>query len=447
MNNLTYLLEKYDQPVPRYTSYPTVPFWDESTFSPELWQQQVSAAISRDPRISLYIHLPYCEKICTYCGCNKRITQNHAVEKPYIESLLAEWAIYKGIFSVLPVIEEIHLGGGTPTFFSAQNLSDLIVSILKDTQSSSHPEFSFEAHPNSTTFEHLEALKLLGFSRLSLGIQDFDPVVQKAINRPQTYEQTAQIFFWARQVGYESINADLIYGLPKQTLDSVRHTIEKVQELRPDRIAFYSYAHVPWKSPTQRGYQDSDLPQAAQKRELYEVGRELLLKAGYVELGLDHFALPDEALAKAAKNGTMHRNFMGYTTQKTNLLIGLGVSSISDTLTAFAQNHKEIEAYQQSVAAAELPVFKGHILSQEDLSVRAEILSLMCQGKVKVDKNRLKTVESRLEPLLSDQIIQLKDGQVTLKETGRPFLRNVALCFDERFHAQDLKEQLFSKAI
>jgi oxygen-independent coproporphyrinogen-3 oxidase len=447
MDNLGSLLEKYDIPVPRYTSYPTVPFWDENSFSRPLWEEKVKNAIQKDNRLSLYVHLPYCEKICTYCGCNKRITQNHAVEIPYLNSVLDEWTIYQSIFQIRPKIEEIHLGGGTPTFFSAKNLKRLIEGILNEADVSLDAEFSFEAHPNNTTFEHLEVLQKLGFSRLSLGIQDFDPVVQKAINRPQTFEQTEQIFLWARELGYSSVNADLIYGLPKQSLDSVCHTIEKVKLLRPDRIAFYSYAHVPWKSPTQRGYQDSDLPQASQKRELYEKGRELLLEAGYEELGLDHFALPDEALALAAKNGAMHRNFMGYTTQKTELLIGLGASSISDSITAFAQNHKEIETYQLTVSQGLLPVAKGHALDEEDLHIRNEILSLMCLGQTKVELSRLKKIEARLEPLIADKLIEIEQDKIKVMPIGKPFLRNVALCLDERYHSQAKVEQVFSRAI
>ncbi len=446
-NRLSQLLEKYDVPVPRYTSYPTVPYWETEGFGVELWEKQVRLAFSRSQSVSLYIHLPYCEKICTYCGCNKRITKNHEVETPYIQSVLQEWSLYLQVLGAKPIVEEIHLGGGTPTFFSAENLKALVSGILDNSQAAHCPEYSFEAHPNSTTVAHLQTLYDLGFRRLSLGIQDFDPQVQRVINRLQSFEATRAVFEAARKIGYESINADLIYGLPKQTLHSVLDTIEKVKALRPDRIAFYSYAHVPWKSPTQRGYSDEDLPKAAEKRALYEAGRSVLLENGYYELGLDHFALPGEALHQAAMAGTMHRNFMGYTPKKTSLLIGLGASSISDTLTAFAQNHKEIEDYQAAVAAGKLPVVKGHLLTDEDLKVRDEVLALMCQGRVKLEDKRMKTVLPRLEPLLADGLVELQDSKLIVSPIGRAFLRNIALQFDERYHARRKDAGIFSQAI
>lgn len=461
MSNISTLIQKYDVPTPRYTSYPTVPYWDESTFDAHTWQQLVREAFERNRTggLSLYIHLPFCEKLCTYCGCNKRITTNHKVEEPYIDSVLREWDMYLALFDQKPVLKELHLGGGTPTFFSADNLQHLLGNILQQVTPAPEHEFSFEAHPNNTTAQHLQTLYNLGFSRLSLGIQDFDERVQFIINRPQTFEKTKQTFDEARQIGYQSINADIIFGLPLQTEDSIRLTIGRVCELMPERIAFYSYAHVPWKSPAQRRYTEADLPKAETKRRLYELGRELLQKAGYIEIGMDHFALPNDALFKSVNNGTMHRNFMGYTTQHTELMLGLGVSSISDTWTAFAQNHKEVEEYEAIVNSGQLPVVKGHILNNEDQYIRRHILNLMCQGTTSWDTNStyaplMQETLQRLQPLANDGLVILSTNnipnqvQVTITENGKLFLRNIALQFDTRYWGKQANDKpIFSKSI
>lgn len=257
------LTQKYDIPCPRYTSYPTVPYWDEPGFSLTKWKEEVKKtfyATNLQTGISLYIHLPFCEQLCTYCACNKRITVNHQVEAPYIKTLLKEWHMYLDLFGEKPVISELHLGGGTPTFFSASNLELLIGTIFANAIVPEHPEYSLEVHPNYTTEEQLKVLHNLGFWRMSAGIQDFAPKVQFLINRRQTFEQTEKVFTAARNVGYDSINADIIYGLPGQTFESVENTIELMSRLTPDRVAFYSYAHVPWKSKGQRRYSEEDLP-------------------------------------------------------------------------------------------------------------------------------------------------------------------------------------------
>ena len=250
-----YLIDKYNVAAPRYTSYPTVPYWNKEPFDKQLWAKHVRSAFevsNKKDGISVYIHLPFCENLCTYCGCNTRITKNHAVEQPYIEALLIEWAMYCHMFTDRPILREIHLGGGTPTFFSPENLKRLIKSILADADVHPEADFGFEGHPANTTYEHLKVLYELGFRRLSLGIQDFDPKVQFIINRIQTFEQVKEVTEQARQIGYTSINYDLIYGLPLQTIESLTDTVEKVNLLMPDRIAFYSYAHVPWIKPGQR---------------------------------------------------------------------------------------------------------------------------------------------------------------------------------------------------
>ncbi|MDX1667184.1 MAG: radical SAM protein, partial [Saprospiraceae bacterium] len=320
----TSLLDKYNIPAPRYTSYPTVPYWQSDPPSAAEWESRVVDAFSREEGISLYIHLPFCERLCTYCGCNKRITKNHGVEEPYMDLLLKEWQMYLDLLPGKPLLRDLHLGGGTPTFFSAGNLERLIRGIAEGARVEAGSEFGFEAHPASTSKAHLEHLYSLGFRRLSVGVQDFDPHILALINRRQTTSQITSVSRYARRLGYTSINYDLIFGLPLQTIPHIERNMEQLRQLRPERVAFYSYAHVPWIKPSQRAYSESDLPRGTEKRALYERGREMLEKMGYEEIGLDHFALPHDALSRARKQGYLHRNFMGYTPQYSRLSIGLG---------------------------------------------------------------------------------------------------------------------------
>lgn len=445
---------KYNVAAPRYTSYPTLPYWDTDSFDLKNWKLSVKKCFDESNNkegISLYIHLPFCESLCTYCGCNTRITKNHHVEEPYIKALLKEWALYRAVLIDTPVIKEIHLGGGTPTFFSSSNLEMLINGLLKNVFIHPKAEFSFEAHPDNTTADHLQTLFDLGFRRLSLGIQDFDPLVQKIINRHQTYEQVRLITQLARQTGYTSINYDLIYGLPKQTMEGLINTMDLVSNLMPDRIAFYSYAHVPWIKPGQRLFTEHDLPDATTKNALYEKGRSLLQQYGYREIGMDHFAVPNDSLSMAEATGTLHRNFMGYTHQHTQLLIGLGVSSISDSLYGFAQNVKTVEEYLNLVNH-DLPVIKGHILTDEDLIIRQHITRIMCLGFT----SWLEPAEQceglfdgleKLKPLAEDGLVTLGYYTLTVTPLGKRFLRNICMALDARLWAKQPKSQLFSMAI
>ncbi len=446
------LIQKYNVPGPRYTSYPTVPFWKNSQLDEKSWLETVHfnyTSFSTN-EISLYIHLPFCESLCTFCGCHKRITKNHAVETPYINAVIEEWKIYLSKMDFTPVIRELHLGGGTPTFFSPSELERLITSIV--TTANIHPtefEFSFEAHPNNTTDEHLEVLFSLGFKRLSLGIQDYSPTVQQAIHRIQPFENVSKVHAKAKEIGYSSISHDLVFGLPKQTLADVKDTVAKTLLLMPDRISLYSYAHVPWvKGVGQRGYDENDLPQDYEKRELYETAKALLESAGYLEVGMDHFALPHDSLAIAMKNKTLHRNFMGYTTQNTSMMIGLGMSSISDSWFGFAQNEKTVEAYQERVMQGEIPVFRGHILSQEDLQIRRHILDLMCHFETEVkDDNFLDEVKLGLSEMLEDGLVTFEGNKVLITESGIPFVRNACMAFDRDLKGLEKREGMFSKTV
>lgn len=445
------LLRKYNVPGPRYTSYPAVPHWTDPP-SPAEWAMHVSASFSRTNTaegISLYIHLPYCESLCTYCGCNTRITVNHAVEGPYVRGVLAEWAMYRAMFDEPPRIRELHLGGGTPTFFSPASLRMLVEGLLDGAVLTPDAELGFEGHPHSTTTEHLRTLHDLGFRRLSIGIQDFDPRVQAVINRVQSFAQVQQVFDEARRIGYTSINADLIHGLPLQNERSIRLSMARTLALRPDRIAFYGYAHVPWARPGQRRYTEADLPADAEKRALYELGRSLLEEAGYVEVGMDHFALPGDALYHAMVNGSLHRNFMGYTPVRTDLLIGLGVSAISDAWTCYAQNAKVVEDYLQRVEAGHLPVFRGHLLSGRDLAVREVILDLMCRFSADLAPLgwRAQDTAVLMALLEADGIVTLEGTRVRVAPEGRACVRNVCMVVDPYMAAQEPGRPMFSRTI
>lgn len=446
------LISKYNVAAPRYTSYPTVPFWENHCFNAEQWKERVVQNYQKSGKegISIYIHLPYCESLCTYCGCNTRITKNHNVEEPYINSLLKEWKMYKEILGDKELkIAEIHLGGGTPTFFHPLHLERLLLGILDGQAKAENASFSFEAHPANTTAEHLQVLYDLGFRRLSLGIQDFDKKVQFIINRHQTVEDVMRVMDQARGIGYESINFDLIYGLPLQTADSVRMTIEQSLCMSPDRISFYSYAHVPWIKPGQRRFTEEDLPQGEEKLSLYKLGKEMIQQAGYKDVGMDHFAKEEDALFVAAQQGRLHRNFMGYADRYTPLLIGLGVSSISDAWTAFAQNVKTVEEYHTRIAEGRLPVFKGHLLGDTDVVIRQYILDMMCRGTVRLQEGFVcnERILARLDPLVGDGLVTVDGDVVHATEVGKSFLRNICMAFDERLHRKKDQENLFSQAI
>jgi oxygen-independent coproporphyrinogen III oxidase len=447
------LLKKYDVPTPRYTSYPTVPYWDFLTLDESKWEQSVINTFnSEDGELCIYIHLPFCENLCTFCACNKRITKNHDVEDLYIRTVLKEWQMYRALLPGLPTIKEIHLGGGTPTFFSPDNLVHLINGITADVIVSDNYEFSIEVHPNYTTEEHLKKLSEIGFNRISIGVQDFDPKIQFVINRIQSFEKTQEVVEWARKYNYSSINIDLIYGLPHQTVKSVVYTISLIKRLMPDRIAFYSYAHVPWKSKAQRRYTDNDLPSASEKWHIYKKGKSLLEEAGFKSIGMDHFAMPNDKLFVAAANGSLHRNFMGYTTTQSKLIIGLGVSAISATQNAFAQNEKVVEAYQNKIGLGIFPLVNGHLLNEEDIIIQHNIGELMCLNKTTLNINSfdpdfLITVFSKLKSLEADGLVKVKGAAINVTTKGNLFIRNICAALDAQLFKKQSGQYTFSKAI
>jgi len=452
----TSLIQKYNIAGPRYTSYPTVPYWNKEGIAYETWINSVVQSFEESNStegISVYIHLPFCESLCTFCACHKRITKQHAVEEPYIDTLLKEWDLYCALFFERPRIKELHLGGGTPTFFHPDNLKKLLLGILDKAEKCEDFEFSFEAHPNNTTKQHLQTLYDLGFRRNSFGVQDYDPKVQQTINRIQPFEKVKEVTEWSREIGYTSISQDLIFGLPHQTLDSVIHTINLTKKLKPDRIAFYSYAHVPWiKNVGQRGYNEKDLPSPEEKRVLYEKGKQLLSELGYEEIGMDHFALKSDSLYQSMINKKLHRNFMGYTASQTQLMIGLGMSAISDSWYSFAQNIKTVEQYAEAVEGGRIPIFRGHHLSQEDLVIRRHILNIMCHFKTNWEQKELQfpgldECLDRLKEMEQDGLVSIKNNSLSVPEHARPFVRNICMAFDLHLIRNRPQTRVFSMTI
>ncbi|MBY0314496.1 MAG: oxygen-independent coproporphyrinogen III oxidase [Bdellovibrionales bacterium] len=443
------LFDKYDIPAPRYTSYPTVPYWSDNPTS-EQWVGFLKSNFAKDStKWSLYLHIPFCETLCTFCGCNTSITKNHDRERPYVDLLLNEWRTY---LEQVPQIRErtlaqFHLGGGTPTFLSAENLKFLVSEILKDVKIDKDFEGALEVDPRRTTAEQLQILHDLGFKRVSLGVQEFDPEVQRLVNRIQPVEMTQKITEVARSIGYTSVNYDLIYGLPSQTLEKAKRMIEWTCELKPDRIALYSLAVVPWIKPAQKLFKDEDLPKGKEKRKLYETSRDMLLKAGYVEIGMDHFALPNEALTIAYKAGRLHRNFMGYTDHRTQVLLGLGVSAISETPECFHQNEKTLPLYEKLVRDQKVATQRGHVLSADDRVQREQILKFMTEGFVELRAGQAQDIREYLKEMLADGLVEVSDHKMSITPQGKPFLRNAAMVLDQRLREKSPQTQVFSKAL
>lgn len=450
MMDMKQLLKKYDVPVPRYTSYPTVPYWEKTPTSQE-WMQALQESLSpQEASWSLYLHIPFCETLCTFCGCNTSITKDHTKGQPYVQALLKEWALYRERLPELGQrkLQHIHLGGGTPTFLSATELRQLLEPLLSSAGwDPKTAQGSIEIDPRRTNKDQLKALRDLGFQRVSLGVQDFHPEVQRLVNRIQPEDITRKITDEARELGFSSVNYDLIYGLPKQTEEIFAQTVESTIRLRPDRIALYSFALVPWIKPAQRLFSDDDLPKAAEKRALYEQAREAFLANGYVEIGMDHFALQEEPLAIAQKERRLHRNFMGYTEFRTQLLLGLGVSSISETPTAFHQNEKVLPLWEQKISQGEFATHRGHLLTKEDQMQREQILRFMTTGQTTLSAAEAEEAKEFLGSMLEDGLLEIESGKISITEAGRPFLRNACAFFDQRLRKAQPSARIFSQSI
>jgi oxygen-independent coproporphyrinogen-3 oxidase len=449
-SSLSALLEKYDVPVPRYTSYPSVPHWQDVP-SPHAWDEALTGALApADSSLAVYVHLPFCETLCTFCGCNTVITKNHSRSAPYVDVLLAELDHYLARVPRLGdrPVAQLHLGGGTPTFLSPGELQHLLAALAdRLPMRAGSFEGSVEVAPVVTTRDHLEALRASGLSRISLGVQDVDEHVLRLVNRPQPIELVDRLCQMARECGFESVNFDLIYGLPGQTPETMARLADEVVRMGPDRLAVYSFARVPWIKPAQRKFKDEDVPVGAPKRRLYEVVRGRLLSAGYEEIGLDHFALPQDALAASAKAGTLHRNFMGYTDRRTAALLGLGVSAISETPTCFHQNEKVITVYERRVAEGAIPTLRGHLLTADDRRRADRILSLMTTGHASLDSGDVVDAREFLHELVADGLVEIGDGDLRVTADGKPFLRNAAAFFDARLRASEPQGPVYSRAI
>lgn len=446
MKKVDHLIQKYNRPGPRYTSFPPVPFWhntpDEAT-----WLTHIKEQYDAETGVDLYVHVPYCESLCYYCGCNRTITKNHDVEDPYMKQVMREWELYQEKLGFTPKVNSLHFGGGTPTFLSPDNLDLLLKALLKKKSD----EFigSIEVDPRTCSKKHIDVLVKNGIKRVSMGIQDFDPEVQRLINRNQSVELVTELVNYVREKGIHSINFDLIYGLPRQTKETIARTMEHVMRMNPDLIAFYSYAHLPDRIKNQRLIPEDKLPQGDKKRELYETGKELLLKAGYFDVGMDHFAKPGSYLYEAKEENKLHRNFMGYVDKKSSILIGLGPTSISDSSLSFVQNIKDMKGYGEKIMKGELPFDKGHTHSEWDIQVRDIMMDLMCQGKAKIESTtlpyKIETI-AELRDLAEDGIIELDSEEVKITDIGTAFMRNVAMTFDFYLREQGQKVK-FSQTI
>lgn len=453
------LLRRYDVPGPRYTSYPTADRFIEA-FGPGDYelalQQRKLNSVAKAMPMSLYVHVPFCASLCYYCACNKIITKHHDRAKTYLQYLEKEVALQVAHCGEGQAVSQLHIGGGTPTFLSDEELSQLMAMLKAYFAFEAVGEYSIEIDPRTVTRERLLHLAKLGFNRLSFGVQDFDPDVQKAVHREQPAEQVFELVQAARDIGFQSINVDLIYGLPRQTAASFDRTLEQVAALRPDRIALYAYAHLPERFKPQRRIVVEELPQAGDKLSMLSRSIDAFMQAGYVYVGMDHFALPGDALAIAKRQGRLHRNFQGYSTQPDCDLIALGVSAIGRVGVTYSQNAKTLEEYYDFLDQGQLPVVRGLALSRDDLVRRAVIMALMCQGEVLFEpmsqawlldfQSYFSNELELLEPQAKQGLVEIRSDGVRVTSKGWFFVRGVAMVFDRHLQA-DKNRARFSRII
>ncbi len=453
------LLTRFDVSGPRYTSYPTadrfVDAFGEDEYVLAL-QQRRQSAVGKALPLSVYVHIPFCESLCYYCACNKIITKHHDRADVYLRYLNREIELHTAHCGVGQVVSQIHLGGGTPTFLSDEGLRDLMGMLRNNFTLVPGGEYSIEVDPRTVDADRLALLHELGFNRLSFGVQDFDPEVQKAVHRIQPKEQVFSLVESARSIGFDSINVDLIYGLPKQTPDSFDRTLAQVAELRPDRIALYAYAHLPERFKPQRRIVWADLPMASAKVSMLSRSLEAFSAAGYVYVGMDHFALPDDALAIAKRQGRLHRNFQGYSTQPDCDLIALGVSAIGRVGATYSQNAKTLDDYYDRLNQGHLPVVRGLALTRDDLVRRAVIMALMCQGELLFEpmeqswlidfRTYFATELEQLKEMEGQGLVVLGPEDIEVTAMGWYFVRGIAMVFD-RYLQADKNRARFSRII
>ena len=449
-------LARYNRPGPRYTSYPTAPVWQDN-FGPDDLEEVYAQAAAFETPVSLYMHLPFCESLCLFCACNVIITKDHGAAPPYLATLKREIAhVAKNVAGSRPVVQ-FHWGGGTPTYLTPEQMEDLFGFAAEKFTFAPDAEIGIEVDPRVTSVRHLESLRRLGFNRLSLGIQDFDPEVQQAIHRVQPLEMTRELIVEARALGFRSLNVDLIYGLPYQTAQRFGQTVEQVLTLAPDRVAMFSYAHVPWLRK-QQGALGTHLPEGMEKFRIFRTGLECFLAAGYQYIGMDHFAKPDDELAVAQRNRTLHRNFQGYTTKGGADLYGMGVSAISGIGNAYAQNYREVGAYTEAVERRGIATMRGYRLSSDDVLRRTVINRLLCHAVIRKDElaadfgvdfdSYFAAESAQLAPFVEDGLVAIGPSEIRATLLGRIFIRNVAMLFDPYLEKQRLAERpLFSKTL
>ncbi|HXW57523.1 MAG TPA: oxygen-independent coproporphyrinogen III oxidase [Candidatus Cybelea sp.] len=449
-------LDKYNRAGPRYTSYPTAPVWKDE-FGPDDLDKCFAGADERGTPVSLYMHIPFCESLCLFCACNVSIEKDKRVALGYLEALKREIDYVGQRVSSGRRVVQFHWGGGTPTYLAPAQMEDLFGATRERFSFADEAEIGVEIDPRVTSREHLETLRRLGFNRLSMGIQDFQARVQQAIHRVQPYEMTRDLIDSARQLGFDSVNVDLIYGLPYQTADSFRSTIERVLTLSPDRVAMFSYAHVPWLKK-QQGAFAAHLPEGMEKFRIFRAGLEGFLAAGYLYIGMDHFARPEDELAVAQRDRTLHRNFQGYTTKAGADLYGMGVSAISSIGDAYGQNCREVAAYQGAVASRGIATMRGYRLSADDALRRDVIGRLLCHTVIVKDEiERQYSIHfdeyfapelAELEQPRAEGLVHLSADQIRVTPLGRIFIRNVAMTFDRYLREQQMdKRPLFSKTL
>ena len=451
------LLKRFDIPGPRYTSYPTADRFVEAFVEADYIQalEQRRAGSMALP-LSLYIHIPFCESVCYYCACNKVITKHHEKAAEYLRYLTREVELQVKHFGRGHSVSQLHLGGGTPTFLSDSEIEDLMAMIRRNFALVPGGEYSVEVDPRTVTPERLHNLHRLGFNRLSFGVQDFDPAVQKAVHRVQPAEQVFSLVEAAREIGFESLNIDLIYGLPLQTPESFARTLAQVNRLRPDRIALYAYAHLPARFKPQRRIVAAELPSGADKLSMLSASLDAFSEGGYVYVGMDHFALPEDALAVAKRQGRLHRNFQGYSTQPDCDLIALGVSAIGRIGATYSQNAKTLEEYYDTLDQGRLPIVRGLAVTRDDLLRRSVIMALMCQGRVQYESIELghlidfrsyfsREIETLTE-LATHGLVKLDDTGIEVTSTGWYLVRAIAMTFD-RYLQVDQDRARFSRII
>ena len=453
------LIRRYDQSGPRYTSYPTAVEFDES-FDAAAYRAACERSNHSGRPLSLYFHIPFCDTVCFYCACNKIATKDRSLAPPYLERIYKELALQSELFDKSRVVEQLHWGGGTPTFLSHAQMTELMDTTRRHFNLAGDDvgEYSIEIDPREADAAGVALLRRLGFNRMSLGVQDFDPAVQAAVNRIQSVEETFAVVDACRENGFRSVNLDLIYGLPLQTREGFGRTLDLVLQARPDRLAVYSYAHLPHMFRPQKQIDESQLPDAETKLGLLQLAIERLTDAGYVYIGMDHFALPDDDLARAQERGGLHRNFMGYTTHADTDLIGLGVSAISHIGDTFSQNPRDLPSWQIALDEGRLPVFRGLRLDEDDC-LRADLIQrLMCQGEIPVNALERRYLINfaeyfadaldRLHPLVEDGLVRVEADRITATSRGRLLLRNIAMCFDRYLNQPDAPATpRFSRAI